>query len=147
MRDERRVRLSAIAKLKHPEFYYVYDFGDEWQHLVKVTNFDCKTVLPKRQITCLAGTGSCPPEDCGGTVGYEDFCAAFNDPEHPEHKDQLEWVFDDCHYSRASKWPDGFNLDHTNLLLADFEGWYRWQTSAKVPAPRKVWVYTGKPKK
>ncbi|MDD3953827.1 MAG: plasmid pRiA4b ORF-3 family protein [Lentisphaeria bacterium] len=143
VRDERRVRLSAIAKAKHPEFCYIYDFGDEWIHLVKVTDFDCKLAPPKRQIVCLSGTGSCPPEDCGGTVGYEDFCAAINDPKHPEHEDQLEWIFEDCHYPRTRKWPDGFDLEHTNLLLADFERWYRWETAPKSPAPRRVWMYTG----
>jgi len=146
LRDERRVRLSAIAKIKHPEFHYIYDFGDEWVHRIKVSDFDCKLAPPKRQIFCLAGTGSCPPEDCGGTVGYEDFCAAINDPEHPEHEDQVEWVFEDCGYPRTRKWPDGFDLDYTNLILGNFEKWYKWQTAPKAPAPRRVWVYTGNKK-
>jgi len=32
----------------------------------------------------------CPPEDCGGTYGYEDFLRAIEDPTDPEHDSLLE---------------------------------------------------------
>jgi Plasmid pRiA4b ORF-3-like protein len=40
---------------------------------------------------CLDGAGSCPPEDVGGTYGYERFLAAIADPGHPEHVEIREW--------------------------------------------------------
>ena len=44
---------------------YTYDFGDEWQHEVLLeANLaaDQSQILPR----CLAGQGTCPPEDSGG---------------------------------------------------------------------------------
>jgi predicted RNA binding protein YcfA (HicA-like mRNA interferase family) len=40
---------------------------------------------------CVAGARACPPEDVGGTPGYEEFLAAVADPEH-EGEDMLRWV-------------------------------------------------------
>lgn len=54
--------------------FYVYDFGDNWKHLVEVKD---AVELPE-EFTCrlLDGARACPPEDCGGTMGYEECCEA-----------------------------------------------------------------------
>ena len=47
-----------------PSATYVYDFGDEWHHLVTFED-----ILPRRSARypcCVAGARACPPEDCGG---------------------------------------------------------------------------------
>ena len=41
---------------------------------------------------CLEGERACPPEDCGGIGGYQDFLAAIADPKHEEHESMLEWI-------------------------------------------------------
>ncbi|MFQ5898082.1 MAG: plasmid pRiA4b ORF-3 family protein [Candidatus Methylomirabilia bacterium] len=70
---------------------YLYDFGDSWEHTVTL-----ERVLPrqerKRYPRCIAGERHCPPEDCGGVWGYEEFLQAIRDPEHEEHESMLEWV-------------------------------------------------------
>ncbi len=48
---------------------YVYDFGDNWVH-------DVKLIAPrieKETFKCrlIGGEGVAPPEDCGGPPGYE----------------------------------------------------------------------------
>lgn len=70
-------------------FTYLYDFGDSWEHEIEVlrTVEDYAYGHP----TVLAAEGDCPPEDCGGTPGYEDFLRAWNDPKHPEHESMREW--------------------------------------------------------
>ena len=58
---------------------YLYDFGDDWKHLVMfegLVNRVPKTRYPK----CLAGSRACPPEDCGGVGGYEDVLRVIADP-------------------------------------------------------------------
>lgn len=89
-KDERRVRLGSVAKAGS-SFLYWYDFGDDWRHKVVV-----EKVMPAtpgvRYPSCTGGRRACPPEDCGGVWGYEDFLAAIGDPDHDEHESRLEWV-------------------------------------------------------
>ncbi len=78
----------------NPKADYIYDFGDNWEHIVKL-----EKILPKSENqeypVCLAGKRKCPPEDCGGVWGYMEFLEAINDPEHEEHEEMLEWVGDE----------------------------------------------------
>jgi hypothetical protein len=70
---------------------YVYDFGDDWVHRVvveKVVRADPNVAYP----CCIGGRRACPPEDCGGVWGYQEFLAAISDPHHPEHESMLEWA-------------------------------------------------------
>jgi Plasmid pRiA4b ORF-3-like protein len=39
---------------------------------------------------CIASERACPPENCGGICGYEEFLAALADPD--EDDELLEWV-------------------------------------------------------
>lgn len=70
---------------------YEYDFGDGWQHTItleKILPLDSKTHYP----LCLAGARACPPENCGGPVGYEELLEVIQDPAHEDHESILEWV-------------------------------------------------------
>ncbi|WP_293030929.1 plasmid pRiA4b ORF-3 family protein [Pandoraea sp.] len=64
--NEARVTLTkALGALK--SFTYLYDYGDNWQHRIKVE----KTLVPDpdiRQPLCLDGQNACPPEDVGAKV-------------------------------------------------------------------------------
>lgn len=89
--DEHRTTLGQLAAGEQIRFIYDYDFGDSWRHEISVE----KTGPPGQDVTyprCAAGARACPPEDCGGVWGYENFLAAIGDPSHPEHEEMLEWV-------------------------------------------------------
>lgn len=85
------VQISDYFSHKNSSALYIYDFGDDWHHLVQL-----EEVLPrakgKRYPLCLAGKRTCPPEDVGGPPGYEEFLLAIGDPHHEEHESYLEWV-------------------------------------------------------
>ena len=70
---------------------YTYDFGDNWEHKIQL-----EKILPRDKNieypACIAGKRACPPEDCGGIWGYEEFLEAINNPDHEEHEEMLEWV-------------------------------------------------------
>ena len=72
------------------EIAYVYDFGDDWMHRLRVHLVPCFELdaLPR----CVEGAGVCPPEDAGGAAGYADLVAAIADPKHPRHGSLREWV-------------------------------------------------------
>jgi hypothetical protein len=74
-------------------FKYNYDFGDNWEHEVLFEGI----VKPSRKIKypiCLEGERACPPEDCGGEMGYEHLLEVLADPKHEEYLDLRQWAGD-----------------------------------------------------
>ncbi len=89
--EDDEVTLAQVAANEGMKFTYLYDFGDGWKHEILVQ----KILEPEPRGTypvCLGGERACPPEDCGGTPGYEEFLEGIRDPEHEEHDDMLRWV-------------------------------------------------------
>lgn len=86
--DSKKIRLAQIPARK---FLYTYDFGDNWEHIVAIEKILEKD-KSKKYPFCIAGARACPPEDCGGVWGYEEFLQAIKNPKHKEHKETVEWV-------------------------------------------------------
>jgi hypothetical protein len=96
---------------------YTYDFGDDWVHKIKL-----EKILPAipgcKYPICLDGERACPPEDCGGTGGYENLLEIIKDQQHEEHESMLTWVggkFD----------PEKFNPQEINFA----DPRERWKTA------------------
>jgi hypothetical protein len=70
---------------------YVYDFGDNWRHAV-ISERRLPVERGVRYPRCVAGEMHCPPEDCGGPMGYNLFLEAIADPDHEEHESYLTWI-------------------------------------------------------
>ena len=113
---------ALVGRVFTPEckqIVYEYDFGDSWEHLVK---------LEKRSPgggqdhvpVCLAGENAAPLDDMGGIDGYYGFIAAVRDPAHEMHEDAVEWLGKDFDASR-------FDFDVVNKRLA----------AACKPAPKR----------
>ena len=88
VRRETTARLHEVVVGSGDSIAYWYDFGDDWHHDLVVE----EVLPPQRHAQCLAGTGACPPEDCGGPWGYSDLVAALGDPAHPEREELMTWV-------------------------------------------------------
>lgn len=93
-------KIADYFSVNNTKSEYVYDFGDNWEHRVKL-----EKILPRQEgipyPKCTDGKRACPPEDCGGSCGYEDLLKAITNPKHPEHKEMLDWVggsFDPEHF-------------------------------------------------
>ena len=78
---------------------YRYDFGDDWQHELRVIEHLDEAAAPDQKVraTLLGGEGACPPEDCGGARGYAELVGWVADLEagRPVSKRalaQLNWV-------------------------------------------------------
>jgi len=103
IQSEQGVRLSR-ALADRDRFLYLYDFGDNWEHEVRLEK---ELVLDPegRYPLCVEGKRACPPEDVGGPDGYRDFLEALGSPCHPEHealKDRAVQDFDPDLFDRES---------------------------------------------
>ena len=100
--DEENVTLREALGAKKT-FTYVYDYGDDWRHKVKVEKI-VTVDAPIDTAMCIGGENACPPEDVGGAPGYEQFLEALADPNHSEHRNLMEWIggsFDPTAFSVA----------------------------------------------
>ena len=88
--DETEVRLLDFGREPGVSFTYLYDFGDDWQHVIEVERLLALDVAP-RTAACIDGARARPPEDVGGVSGYERFLAVMADPSDPEHADTKRW--------------------------------------------------------
>lgn len=87
-----RTRISKIVPEdgKRLRFAYEYDFGDGWEHEVLFEGC-LRAEKGVRYPVCVEGERACPPEDVGGTYGYQEYLEAMADPEHEEHESWMEW--------------------------------------------------------
>jgi len=92
---QNEVRLDEVLVDIGDKLFYVYDYGDNWEHIIKL-----EAILPRDDSTpeavCTAGRRPSPPEDCGGVRGYEKITAA-TDSTHPKNF---------------------FDVDEVNMMLA-----------------------------
>jgi hypothetical protein len=84
---EEDVRLDEVLVDAGDRLFYDYDFGDGWEHVIKL-----EAVLPRHdsgpRAVCVAGRRDGPPEDCGGIYAYELISAAA-DLANPDHADAV----------------------------------------------------------
>ena len=69
---------------------YIYDFGDGWEHSIKLKRFidDFDKPYPH----CTKATGDAPMEDSGGVYGFFEKMQILDNPEHPEYEWISDWV-------------------------------------------------------
>ena len=69
MGNAHEIKLSKFGFREREKFSYEYDFNCSWKHQIRVEAIlseEEERVLP----ICTAGKGNCPPEDCGGVIGF-----------------------------------------------------------------------------
>lgn len=113
--NARNLRLKTVVARGIREFAYLYDFGDWWEHSVAIEELrDGKADIDYPSF--VDGALRCPPEDVGGTPGFEKFLAAL-DPTHEEHGKLMAW------YESLYRKPfdrDDIDLPRIRTWLAEF---------------------------
>jgi hypothetical protein len=89
--DGRKATLeAALAKVGKKRLKYLYDFGDGWEHTIKV-----EAIVPASPgilyPRLIQADGRCPPEDVGGPPGYAEYLDAMADPRHERHDECMQW--------------------------------------------------------
>ncbi|MEA3487630.1 MAG: plasmid pRiA4b ORF-3 family protein, partial [Euryarchaeota archaeon] len=92
--------IADYFSMENQSAVYTYDFGDSWEHKIQLEKIPPREKGIKYPI-CIKGKRACPPEDCGGTWGYEELLAILKDPKHEQYEEMLDWVggeFDSEHF-------------------------------------------------
>lgn len=113
IKDDSKALLGKLLARGQKQFTYEYDMGDGWKHSI-VLEATLPVEAGKTYPVCLAGARACPPEDCGGIYGYEEFLEAIADKKHSRHKELLDWIGGDFD-------PELFDLEETNAILAEID--------------------------
>ena len=92
---------------EHRQVDYEYDFGDDWQHTIRLRQFieNCSQVWP----CCVRAMGDAPMEDCGGANGFAEVIEILNDPDHLQHREVFDWV--------RGKWWNPLDVDLINRRI------------------------------
>lgn len=111
----KNVKLKMLIDRGIRQLDYTYDMGDNWHHTVAIEAVEPgqpDTIYPRY----VDGSRRGPPEDCGGTAGFETFLVAIADPKHPDHAELINWYAGS--YGGTYN-PDTFDELITKLRIGD----------------------------
>lgn len=97
-----RIRLRDVLAPGATTIAYSYDFGDDWQHTLTLSDVrqgDPALAYPR----FIGGERACPPEDCGGISGFYDMLEIRSDSTHEQ-------------YIEINDWLDGYDPDELDTL-------------------------------
>jgi hypothetical protein len=110
--EEEDFTLDSLGFTEKDKFFYRYDFGDDWDHLIQVSKIIPASEadpIHRQEPFCLKGKRACPPEDIGGIYGYERMLEQLRNRD--EIDPDMEWLKDyDSEYC---------NVDEINERLRD----------------------------
>lgn len=69
---------------------YHYDYGDGWECDIRVMEVISDAFLESPEL--VSGEGDAPPEDVGGTCGFEEFLRTLADAGDPEYPSMVKWA-------------------------------------------------------
>lgn len=81
--NEARYKLQDLLKAPKDKLLYLYDFGDDWEHIITLKAV-VETDAPLPQL--LKAQNGCPPENCGGPFGAEHWASVWHDKTHEDHE-------------------------------------------------------------
>jgi len=109
------VSLDELSPTVNETIQYTYDFGDNWEHRIKITARESLSEAESWQVPCycIECQRAGPPEDCGGIYGYRELQRSFTTPRTKRTTEQLEFL------EWAGNWnPEKCNIQAINKKLA-----------------------------
>jgi len=91
-KDGRKFCIGEILAKQGDMVCFEYDYGDSWQHSLKLVSSVDYKADEEKEIILTAGERACPPEDCGGIPGYMDICQAMQNPTTAHAQRLIEWM-------------------------------------------------------
>lgn len=102
--NQEEFSIGQILEEKGRSFTFDYDFGDGWEHEVRLSSVSEYADGEPRKIRFVSCKRACPPEDCGGLWGYDELCGIVRKKASGkrltrDERERLEWYsgdYDDC---------------------------------------------------
>ena len=116
--DSTSVTLADLNLSKGAELSYVYDFGDEWLHLIEIERMRIRSDgvdLPWLD----DGERRGPPEDCGGPTGYMALLASLRTP----LEDLTDEDREKAHWAGLNFDPEEFSVEQARHSLTLASAW------------------------
>lgn len=104
--------IADILSKKGATHLFEYDFGDSWEHEIRLSSIDEYTDKEPHEIVFVGGKRACPPEDCGGVWGYEELLAILE-----KRKAHKRLTSDEKGYLEWAGWDDDFDPDYLDKDL------------------------------
>lgn len=112
--------LGEILHEKGDTMILEYDFGDGWEHDVRLSSVEDYAEGEARKIVFVSGKRACPPEDCGGIWGYEELLElhaqrAARKRISTDDRERLEWHGMDRDFD-----PEYLDMEDCRLIVGQF---------------------------
>lgn len=107
--------LSDYFNGRQKTMNYIYDFGDDWIHIITVQKKPSEEVMFPQ---CIKGEHAAPFEDCGGIPGFYHIKELMDKKrKNREEKEMLEWYG----LAGAKSYEEvcGFDIEEVNLQLRE----------------------------
>lgn len=115
-RDMAQCTVDDMLTEKGKRVVFEYDFGDSWEHDLWYKGEREYNPGEKPSITFVKGQGACPPEDCGGILGYEDLLEIKKKKKRTrEERERMEWALMDDDFD-----PDFFDDEEVDELMQEW---------------------------
>ena len=122
--DEHKTRLSDVFSEKK-RIMYVYDFGDGWEHEIRLVRIIEDADIPAP--VCESMNGDAPPEDCGGPHGFAEMQRILKNPNDPQYDEWYKWYQGAHTLKKTIQW---INSDLRRRYLAGaWDLYYRFISS------------------
>jgi hypothetical protein len=113
---EREARLDQLLRTPGESILYEYDFGDGWEHELRLEGDG--PLDEGARPRCIGGAGACPPENVGGIPGYDAVAAWVRSGRGPDDLPEPFESVDDAVAWLPSDWhPDAFDVEDTDLRV------------------------------
>jgi hypothetical protein len=99
IKNEAKYRLADVLKQPKDQMAYVYDFGENWQHMIVLEKI---VPMPRQhpRVVVVQAEGACPLEEIGGLDGYYYWLDVLAHPDDPDyqtarHQEMRGWAAPD----------------------------------------------------
>ena len=112
--------IADLFQKKTQTYTFEYDFGDSWEHEIRLSSIDEYKADEPHQIVFVGGKCACPPEDSGGIWGYQKLLETLSKHKSgkrltSDERESLEWAGWDKDYD-----PEYLDLDHCRMIVEQY---------------------------